>query len=96
MARGRPLQPLEVSRDTREELVSLARSRSLPAGLVRRAEIVLLCAEGLDNATVAEQLRVRPPERSASGANASAPRASWASTTNTARAGRDPSRTTPS
>ncbi len=53
MARGRPLQPLAVSQDTREELASRTRSRSLPAGLVRRAEIVLLCAEGLDNATVA-------------------------------------------
>ena len=58
MARGRPLKPLEVSRDTREELEALARSRSLPAGLVCRARIVLLCAEGLDNSAVAERLRV--------------------------------------
>ena len=58
MARGRPLKPLAISPDTREELASMARSRSLPAGLVRRAEIVLLCGEGLDNATVAERLRV--------------------------------------
>ena len=58
MAKGRPLQPLEVSRDTREELASMARSRSLPAGLVSRARIVLLCAEGLDNSAVAERLRV--------------------------------------
>ena len=58
MARSRPLKPLAVSQDTRGELESLARSRSLPAGLVRRAGIVLLCAEGLDNATVAERVRV--------------------------------------
>ena len=58
MARGRPLKPLAVSQDTREELEALARSRSLPAGLVRRAEIVLLCAQGLDNATVAERVPV--------------------------------------
>ena len=58
MARGRPLQPLTVSRDTREELASMARSRSLPAGLVQRAQIVLLCAEGLDNTTVAERVGV--------------------------------------
>ena len=58
MARGRPLKPLEVSQDTREELASLARSRSLPAGLVRRAEIVRLCTEGLDNATVAARVGV--------------------------------------
>ena len=58
MSRGRPLKPLEVSRDTREELASLARSRSRPAGQVLRARIVLLCAEGLDNSAVAERLRV--------------------------------------
>ncbi len=58
MARGRPLPPLEVSQDTRAELASLTRSRSLPAGLVSRARIVLLCAEGLDNTTVAEQVGV--------------------------------------
>ena len=58
MAKGRPLQPLAVSRDTREELASMARSRSLPAGLVSRARIVLLCAEGLDNSAVAARLRV--------------------------------------
>ena len=57
MPRGRPLKALEVSRGAREELQSLARSRSLPAGLVRRAEIVLLCADGLDNQTVAERVR---------------------------------------
>ena len=53
MARGRPLKPLDVSGAAREELESLARSRSLPAGLVRRAQIVLLCADGVDNKTVA-------------------------------------------
>ena len=53
MARGRPLKPLAVSQDTREELESLARSHSLPAGLVRRARIVLLCTEG-----VAERVHV--------------------------------------
>ncbi len=57
MSRGRSLKPIAVSQDTREELESLACSRSLPAGLVSRAEIVLLCAEGLDN-TTAERVRV--------------------------------------
>ena len=42
MSRGRPLKPLEVSQGAREELESLVRSRRL----VRRAEIVLLCAPG--------------------------------------------------
>ena len=57
MPRGRPLKALEVSQGAREELESLVRSHSLPAGLVRRAEIVLLCADGLDNKTVAERVR---------------------------------------
>ena len=57
MSRGRPLKELEVSQGAREELESLVRSRSLPAGLVRRAEIVLLCADGLDNKAVAERVR---------------------------------------
>ena len=61
MPRGRPLKALEVSQDAREELESLVRSRSLPAGLVRRAKIVLLCAGGLDNKAVAERGPHQPP-----------------------------------
>jgi putative transposase len=56
MGRGRPLKPLEVSSDVREELQSLAGSRTLPAGLVRRAKIILLCADGLENGVVADQV----------------------------------------
>ena len=56
MPRGRPLQPLDLGATAREELESLARSRTLPAGLVRRAEIVLRCADGVDNETVADEL----------------------------------------
>lgn len=56
MARGRPLQPLTITPAARTELESLARSRSLPHGLVRRAEIVLLCADGVSNEVVAEML----------------------------------------
>ena len=43
---GRPSTPLELSESDRERLQSMAQSRSLPHGLVRRAEIVLLAAEG--------------------------------------------------
>jgi putative transposase len=56
MPRGRPLQPLSLADGTRKQLEAFERSRSLPAGLVRRAEIVLLCAQGLDNGTVAEMV----------------------------------------
>ena len=58
MPRGRPLKPLVVSPETREELESLARSHSLPVGLVRRARIVLLAVDGLDNKMVAERVSV--------------------------------------
>src|SRR5687767_686388 len=56
MPRGRRLQPLVLSDEVRTQLESFERSRSLPAGLVRRAEIVLLCAQNLDNGTVAEMM----------------------------------------
>ena len=56
MDRGRPLRPLEISAEVRGELESLAHSRTLPYGLVRRAEIVLLSADGISNDVVADML----------------------------------------
>ncbi len=53
MAMGRPLTPLELSASDRAQLESMAHSRSLPHGLVRRAEIVLLAAEGWPHEAVA-------------------------------------------
>ena len=50
------MEPLELSDPAREELESLARARSLPAGLVRRARTVLLCAAGLNNGAVAREV----------------------------------------
>jgi len=58
MVRGRRLKSLELSSGALTELTSFAGSRSLPHGLVRRAKIVLLCAEGLSNTTVAEKLNI--------------------------------------
>ena len=58
--RGRPQKPLDVSSQARLELESLAGSLSLPMGLVRRAKIVLLCAEGLTRDAVAQQVGVTP------------------------------------
>ncbi len=46
MRLGRPLVPFELSEQTREQLQSITNSRSMPHGLVRRAEIVLLAADG--------------------------------------------------
>jgi len=56
--RGRPSKPLAVGPEARSELESLAGSRSLPAGLVRRAKIILLCDEGLDQESVAQEVGV--------------------------------------
>src|SRR5712691_3645844 len=57
MRTGRPKQPLTITEEERERLQSLAhRARSL-APLSRRARVVLACAEGLDNQTVARKLR---------------------------------------
>jgi putative transposase len=58
MAIGRPKAALVLSSEQREQLESLANSRSLPAGLVSRAKIVLLSASGKTNLEIARQLEV--------------------------------------
>jgi transposase len=47
---------LVLDSELREQLESLANSRSLPAGLVRRAKIILLSASGKTNREIAGQL----------------------------------------
>lgn len=56
MAMGRPKAELVLSEDERVQLQSMARSRSLPAALAQRAKIVLGCAAGEANSTVARRL----------------------------------------
>src|SRR6516162_2742545 len=57
MRTGRPKQALILTDEERDRLQSLAhRARSQPL-LARRARVVLACAEGLDNKTVARKLR---------------------------------------
>ncbi len=57
MRTGRPKQALILSDEERDRLQSLAhRARSQPL-LARRARLVLACAEGLDNKTVARKMR---------------------------------------
>jgi putative transposase len=58
MAMGRPKAKLVLSAGQREQLKSLANSRSLPAGLVMRARIILLSAAGTTNQQIARQLRL--------------------------------------
>src|SRR5260370_23650294 len=52
---GRPRVPLTLSEPARAELESFARSRALPAGLVRRAKMILLSVEGVGNTAIAER-----------------------------------------
>jgi len=57
MALGRPKAVLVLSPQQREQLESLASWRSLPAGLVTRARIILMSAAGINNQEIARQLR---------------------------------------
>jgi len=56
MGRGRPRKPIVLSPQVREELMSLSRSRTLSHGLVRRAHIILLSADGLSNRAIAQKV----------------------------------------
>jgi putative transposase len=56
MAMGRPKAALVLDAQQREQLESLANARSLPAGLVMRARIVLMSAAGLNNRQIARRL----------------------------------------
>src|SRR5262245_7483082 len=62
----RPMRPappksiLTISSDERTQLMSITRSRSLPAALTLRAKIVLACEREPSNAVVAIRLGVGP------------------------------------
>ena len=51
--RGRPLQPITLAPEMRDQLQSMVRSRSLSQGLTRRAKIVLLATQGMRNKDIA-------------------------------------------
>jgi transposase len=57
MRTGRPKQPLILTEEEQERLQSLAHRARSQQALARRARVVLACAEGLDNKTVARKLR---------------------------------------
>jgi putative transposase len=61
MPRGRPKAELVLSDPEREQLEALARSRSLPSGLVDRVRVVLLSAEGLTNKQIGVRLGLSQP-----------------------------------
>ena len=56
MAKGRPKQPIILSEADLLQLTGLAHSRSLPHGLVMRAQIVLMAAKGMSNKQIAEKV----------------------------------------
>jgi|SRR5579863_5422941 len=58
---GRPNQVVVLTADETEQLEALARSRSMPHSLVRRARIVLLSAAGVPNGTIAQRCGVSRP-----------------------------------
>lgn len=58
---GRPAKALTVSTEERLQLESIARSQSLPAGIVKRAQMVLRMAAGESNTNVARRYRVSRP-----------------------------------
>ena len=60
MRTGRPKAELVLSDVERSELESLARRRRTASAVSQRARMVLACAAGLDNQTVARRVRVAP------------------------------------
>lgn len=58
MKAGRPKPALCLSPDELEQMGAWATSRSLPQGLVRRAQIVLYSAQGMTNDAIAQRLGI--------------------------------------
>jgi putative transposase len=58
---GRPAKELTVSAEDRAQLESIARSQSMPAGLARRAQMILRMADGESNSAVARRFGVSRP-----------------------------------
>lgn len=56
MGIGRPIIGLTLNEMERSELSTIARSRTLPAGITLRAKIVLRCGEGLGTPAIATEL----------------------------------------
>ena len=56
MPGGRPIPPLELSGEVKKQLETMANSRSLPYAQVRRAQIILMSAEGFTNTVIAQKV----------------------------------------
>ena len=60
MPRGRPVEAIVLEDAEKTQLLRLANALSLPNGLVRRAQIVLACARGEPNASIAKRMNLTP------------------------------------
>ncbi len=58
---GRPAKELIVSAEQREQLEAIARSQSLPAALSRRAQMILLMADGESGSAIAQRFQLSRP-----------------------------------
>ncbi len=58
MALGRPIPPITLSPELRQELQGMIRAHSLSQALAQRARIILLADNGLNNTTIARQLKL--------------------------------------
>jgi putative transposase len=58
MRRGRPKHEVHLTVEETQQLEAIASSRSLPYGLVRRAQIILLSASGLTDTDIAAKVRL--------------------------------------
>jgi Homeodomain-like domain len=61
MRTGRPKQSLELTVEERRDLEAIVASRSLPHGLVRRAQMILLTESGVPVRETARRVKVTPP-----------------------------------
>ncbi len=60
MITGRPKAPMILSEQEQIQLKSIISSRSLPSGLVARARVVLMAAEGISNNQISEKIGLSP------------------------------------
>jgi putative transposase len=60
MRTGRPKEPVILSEEDHEQLKSIANSRSLPHGLVNRARIILMAAQGDPSRIIAQNVGLSP------------------------------------
>jgi putative transposase len=56
MPGGRPIAPLQLSGEVKNQLEIIANSRTLPYAQVRRAQIILMSAQGLTNTVIAKRV----------------------------------------